>query len=165
MTDRSPSLATERVVTPVAVVLHHAQFSDRYLEDEELAALDEQAPYDLSLALARLSPLHLSVALTFAAGDGFPYTLAIQYVVDFEMSECVPEDRREDVWRDAASRWAPAILYPYVRELATNLTARWIDAPLVLPLVPATLSYNPEDLEIPPPPRDAVGQVTPEATG
>lgn len=164
MTARPPSLATEDVVTPVAVVLHHAQFSDRYLDDEELAALDEQAPYDLDLALARLSPLHLSVALTFVAGDGFPYTLAIQYVVDFEMSESVPEDRRDEVWRDAASRWAPAILYPYVRELATNLTARWIDAPLVLPLVPEALGYCPEDLKIPPPPTER-GKVTLEEIG
>lgn len=165
MTDRSPSLATEEVVTPVAVVLHHAQFSDRYLDDEELAALDEQAPYELDLALARLSPLHLSVALTFATGDAFPYTLAIRYAVDFEMSESVPEDRRDEVWRDAACRWAPAILYPYVRELATNLTARWIDAPLVLPLVPESLGYDPGDLEIPPSPKEAGSEITPGEVG
>lgn len=135
---------------PVAVTLHQVLFSDRFLTEEEAEQLPEFAGFTFSLALDRPDPLHLNVALTFSAEEELPYDLEVTYGAHFEMSPSVPEGRRDEEWEHIAFRVAPPLLYPYIREIVSNLTSRWYEPALVLPHV-ADLNFTDEGLEIPPP--------------
>lgn len=131
---------------PVAFTLHEAIFQDRFLSVEEEEQLPEFAGFDFSLALDRPSPRRLVVALGFALDDGFPYDVSVTYAAHFEMDESVSEEE----WKDIAYRVAPALIYPYIRELVSNLTSRWYEPELVLPYV-VDLDFSGEGIEIPPP--------------
>lgn len=135
---------------PVAFTLHEVLFADRFLSVEEEEQLPEFAGFGFSLALDRPSPRRLVVALTFSVDEELPYDLGVTYAAHFEMDESVPEESREEEWKDVAYRTAPALIYPYIRELVSNLTSRWYDPALVLPHV-VDLDFSSEGIEIPPP--------------
>ena len=140
----------EAGIQPVAFTLQHVHFSDKYLTDEEVEKLPEAAEYSFDLEVARADSLGLGVALTFSVGEDLPYDLVVAYAGHFQMNESVPEDRREEEWREFALKTAPTLIYPYVREIVSNLTSRWYDAAVELPYVPV-LDFTDVGIEIPPP--------------
>lgn len=146
-------------VTLTGVTLHHAHFADRFVSGGE-AALPEDAGFSLDLAVARPARRRLSVAITLTGGPGLPYELSVVYAAHFEMDESVPRERWDAAWRDVAYVRAPAILFPYLREIVWNLTSRWWkDAePLLLPADPDLLGFAREQAAgIPPPPDEDGG--------
>lgn len=145
-------------VTLTGVTLHHAHFADRFVDDAA-RALAEGAGFSLDLAVARTSPRRLSVAITLTGGTGLPYDLSVTYAAHFEMRGSVPRERWDAEWRDAAYVRAPAILFPYLREIVWNLTSRWWkDAePLLLPADPDLLRFAREQTAGIPPPPDGNG--------
>ncbi|HEX8694757.1 MAG TPA: hypothetical protein VF746_20190 [Longimicrobium sp.] len=138
------------------VTLHHVLFSDRSPPAGEQDDPPEYAGFALELEAVRASALHLVVALTLSARSGLPFDLSVTYAAHFEMDASVPAERRDAAWRDAARR-APELLFPYIRELAANLTARWGEAPLLLPADPEQLGWTPLVPDVPPAPADAEG--------
>jgi preprotein translocase subunit SecB len=138
------------------VTLHHVLFSDRNPPAGEPDDPPEYAGFSLELEAVRASALHLAVALTLSARSGLPFELSVTYAAHFEMDASIPAQRRDAVWRDV-SRRAPEILFPYIRELVTNLTARWGEAPLLLPPDPEQLGWTPRVPDIPPAPADVEG--------
>ena len=139
------------------VSLHHALFTDRYLFNGEWERGDEYAGFSLGLQVVRTSPLHLSVALTLSSESGLPFDLAVTYAAHFRMEASVPAGEREGVWREVAFQQAPDLVFPYIRELVSNLTCRWGEAPLILPAAPELLGLTREGLELPPAPAHGGG--------
>ncbi len=133
---------------PVAFTLHEAIFADKFLSAQEEEQLAEFAGFDFGLQLDRPTPHRLVVALTFSMDQDLPYSVGVTYAAHFEMDESVPEESREEEWKEVAYRIGPALIYPYIRELVTNLTSRWYDPALVLPHV-MDLDFSDEGIEIP----------------
>ena len=132
------------------ISLDHVLLSDREPADDAAGEAPESARFSLDLQVVRPSPLRLRVALELAGESGLPYDLQVVYAADFEMDDAVPPARREAEWRDVAFRRAPALLFPYVRELVASLTSRWGDAPLLLPDDPELVDFTPDAYDIPP---------------
>jgi preprotein translocase subunit SecB len=137
-------------VTPTRVYLGHVHFSPP-VADEGQRPPDAAAFY-IDLEIARPSPLELSVALTVTTSDEYPIHFTATYVADFRMAEAVEEDQQEDWWINTAYGLAPNLLYPYIREMFVNLTARSSWGSVTLPFMPIPLDVPDEDKVIPPPP-------------
>lgn len=152
MEGHAPAGAARPAVSLLQALLHEAVFADDPSAVGVTDAGPDHARLSVDLELVRTSPLHLTVALTLQGTSGLPYLLRVVYVADFEMDADVPEDRRDEAWREAAFVRAPRVLYPYVRELVANLTARAEDAPLLLPDDPDALGLPADGVPIPPPP-------------
>ena len=134
------------------VSLDHVVLTGREPADGGAGAAPEHARFFLELQMVRTSALHLRVALELSGESGLPYDLQVVYAADFEIDRSVPPARREAEWRDVAFRRAPAILFPYVRELVATLTSRWGGAPLLLPDDPDLLDFARDAHDVPPPP-------------
>jgi len=134
------------------VSLDHVLLSDGGPSRDAAGEAPENARFHLDLQVARPSPLHLRVALELSGESGLPYDLQVVYAADFEIDAAVPPAQREAEWRDIAFRRAPALLFPYVRELVASLTSRWGDTPLLLPDDPDLVDFTRDARDIPPPP-------------
>jgi hypothetical protein len=152
MEGRAGAAFQRAAVSLLGVTLHEARFSDRRAVQEAGGQLAGAAGFGLELGLSRPSPLELAVSLTLSVEQGLPYELLVAYGARFAMDEAVPEASREQEWRDVAFRRAPALLYPYVRELVSNLTGRGADPPLLLPELPEPLDFSDDEQRFPPPP-------------
>lgn len=157
MDARAPAGAARAEVRLIDVTLHHALFADRHLPAQEVEEMPEHAGFTLRLRIMRASALRLSAVLSLEAREGLPFDLAVTYAAHFEMDAEVPEARRGALWREAALRRAPDVLFPHVRELVATLTARWGEAPLLLPADPYSLGLAFEESEIPPAPEGGDG--------
>lgn len=151
----SPDLRVERWsyrVRPTRVFLLHLHFNDA---GEPPEGMPEMSAFEVDLGLARPNPLQLSVALTVATAEDSPLSMTVTYAADYEMNALVPEDKRDEEWKHTAYYLAPGLLYPYIREMYTNVTSRWVGGPVSLPFLPIPLHIPDDKQAIPPPPPDA----------
>jgi hypothetical protein len=132
---------------PVRVSLTHCHLLDRGGSDEEAEDFGDEPEIAVSLGLLRRSALHLSVALRVQTPDDAPVHLDVTYTADYEMDEGVSEEQRDTEWRHIAYSVSPGLLYPYLRELISNITSRWRGGPIVLPLIPLPIPV-PEDARV-----------------
>lgn len=133
-------------VRPARVYLGHAHFYDPGNTPEKFS--DEQS-FRVGLDLERPDPQTLTVLLTVSTGPDAPLACECTYAVDYVMRGTVPPEEQEELWRRVAFVMAPRLLYPYVREFFTNITARWRGRSLTLPF--STVPLPPmEDVVIPP---------------
>src|SRR5215213_8187837 len=133
-------------VRPAGVYLRHAHFYDPDDTSEDFP--DEQS-FKVGLDLVRPTPLTLTVLLTVSTGEDAPIACECTYAVDYVMHGSVPAEEREELWRRVAFSLAPRLLYPYVREFFTNMTARWRGKSFILPFTTVPLPPM-EDVAIPP---------------
>lgn len=147
-------------VRPLRMYLVHVHFDSSSEEPELEHEMDEAPPppegtFRVRLGLVRLAAMELSVELTVETSSASPVLFSMTYAADFQMHPGLPEAHREDVWRHVAYYLAPRLLYPYVRELITNLTSRVLSAPIALPFSPIPLNIPASEQFVPPPPSDA----------
>ncbi|HEX5725614.1 MAG TPA: hypothetical protein VFX98_09120 [Longimicrobiaceae bacterium] len=145
---------TERVRL-LRVFLQEARFAEKPPAEVPAPRRGEVLGFGTQLEVSRPAALELVVALTFSGDEGLPYRFLVTYAAGYELDGSVPAAERDEAWLDAAATRAPALLYPYVRELVANLTARRGDLPLLLPEIPGGLDFSGSELRIPPPPDPA----------
>lgn len=144
-------------VSLLGVTLQKAHFSGRYPGAEAASRPAPTLGFGMELEVSRPAALRLSVALTVFGEEGLPYNLLATYAAHFAMHPSVPEASREAEWREVAFRRAPALLYPYVREVIANLTGRGAHPPLLLPELPEPLDFSADEHRLPLPPWEPAG--------
>jgi preprotein translocase subunit SecB len=128
--------------------LDHVHFLDR-TQGEEPQSPTAGTAVQVSLGLTRLSASRMIVALSAANAEDAPYQVSVTYAAEYEALKELPEEELDRVWRHLAVQIAPGVLYPYLRELITNLTSRSAAYTLNLPLIPLPLGIQEEDLQLP----------------
>lgn len=139
--------ATAGRVHPVRVYLVRCAFEG----PGRAPAVDPNA-FVVDLALIRERALDLTVHLTVATAADAAFALSATFGADYRMSQEVPEEERDALWRRTAYELAAPLLYPYLRELFRDLTGRSLATSIDLPLVPVPLGVSPENQAIPAPP-------------
>ena len=147
-------------VRPLRMYLVHVHFDSSLPEGEPENDPEEAAPlpegaFVVRLGLVRLAAMELSVELTVETPSAVPVMFSMTYAADFEMHPGLPEAHREAMWRHVAYYLAPRSLYPYIRELVTNLTSRVPGGPILLPFSPIPLNIPVSEQFVPPSPSDA----------
>ena len=140
------------------IVLDHVHFAATDASDDEIKAFIDDWEVLVGLRLVRHSPIHLDVTLSVAVPEGAPLMLEVSYVVEYEMNPNVPEEERDAEWLAIAYQIAPGLLYPYLREMVSNITSRWRGGPLALPLIPLPIAYPEDEVAVPPAPADVPDQ-------
>src|SRR5215213_5467355 len=115
-------------VRPLRVYLVRCGFDDPGEGPEVLPS-----EFVVDLALFRTAVLDLGVHMTVSTVLDSPLAFSVTYGVDFRMSESVEDDERDEVWRDTAFELAPSLLYPYIREFFSDVTARSLSPGIFLP--------------------------------
>ena len=141
-------------VRPVRVYLTHAHFYD---PEDTPPSFSERTGFHVSLELERPGPLNLVVALTVSTERDAPAQLTCTYAAEYEMNPAFNEELRDEMLTLVAYNLGPRLLYTYVREFITNVTARWRGEPLILPLSPLPITQGHD--EIPPAPEDGSYQL------
>lgn len=137
-------------VRPLRVYLVHCHFNEP--EEDDLAPPTD---FVVDVLLKRASVLDLSIHMTVATTDDAGFLLSVTYGVDYRMSEHVPDEARDHVWRSAAYSLAPALLYPYIREFFSNILVRSLAPEAPLPFLPIPLDLPSEAIQVPPAPPDS----------
>lgn len=135
------------------IFLVHARFLDRAGPSREVAPLPAEVGMALNLAFHRHSLRRMVIALGVTIPLDHPYSIEVMYAGDFVMADDVGASDVEDEWRRTAAQLAPIVLYPYLRELISDLTRRSQAEPLTLPVL-AFSGIDVEAIEFPAPPSD-----------
>ena len=127
--------ARDYPVVPLRVFLAHCHFNDNGPAAEEVA-FPEETDFLTGLVFARPSARILGVAMRLTTTEASPVTIDITYAAEFEVNSEVTDEERERLFETVGYDTAPALLYTYIREFFSNLTARWRGGPVALPLLP-----------------------------
>lgn len=136
------------------IFLVHARFLDRGGPSRDVVARPQEVEMALSLAFHRHSSRRMVIALGVTVPLDYPYSIEVMYAGDFALADDVDAGDVEDEWRRTAAELAPIVLYPYVRELVSDLTRRSQAEQLTLPVL-AFSAIDASSIEFPPPPPGA----------
>ena len=151
---QSSGRATEReafYATPLRIYLTEAHFSEPSLPDEEPGAWSDATEFEMWIGLYRHSLRRLSVAVNLDSKANAPAEFSVSYAGDFVLDEQCPEEQIDNAWQSLAFDVAPKLVYPYIREEVSRLTAHSRVGMLVLPVLPLPVT-RPRDFRIPPAP-------------
>ena len=139
--DAVPAKGVRYPVSPARVYLVEAFFSEG--NGEAAAGWPAGRELEVELEVSRRATREVTVRLTAAAGEASGSIVRVTYGCDYAIGDEVP-DAGVDAWCEAVVfESAPALLYPYVREEISRLTASSRPGPYSLPFVPPPLERLP----------------------
>lgn len=133
------------------IFLVHARFLDPTPPREPAKPIPEEAGVTVSIALDRHALRRITVVVSAHVEFQNPYRVEVIYGAVMSLADDVPDDSIDDYLRQCAGVLAPVVLYPFIRELVTNLTSRSRSGGFLLPVV-AFQQIDIAALTIPPPP-------------
>jgi preprotein translocase subunit SecB len=136
---------------PVRVYLTEAHFSEPKLPDEEPGVWSDATEFEMWIGVYRHSPRKLSVAVNLDSSAHAPAEFSVSYAADFLLAEEYPAEQIDSAWQSIAFDIAPKLVYPYIREEVSRLTAHSRVGMLVLPVLPLPVT-RPLEFRIPPAP-------------
>lgn len=129
-------------VSPTRVYLVEAFFSEGG-DGEAAAGWPAERELEVELEVSRRAAREVAVRLTAVAGEASRSIVRVTYGCDYAIGGEVP-DAGLDAWCEAVVfQDAPALLYPYVREEISRLTASSRPGPYPLPFMPPPLERLP----------------------
>lgn len=131
--------------------LVHARFLDKVRPYKAVPVLPDELAVDMSVSFARGSLRELTVALGVTVPLNTPYVVEAMYAAAFVLSDDIAEADVEEHWKQTATRLAPLVLYPFLREVVSDLTRRSKAEPITLPIL-SFRAFEETPVEIPPPP-------------
>jgi preprotein translocase subunit SecB len=134
----SNEVAGRPTVVPARVYLRESRFADALGPEVPPAAWDA-VDLEFSLAVRRVSERELTAALTARSAAGAAAVLELTYVAELEADEGVTTADLDRALEEAVFEAAPALLYPYLREEVSRLTAQSRFGALELPLLAPAL--------------------------
>ncbi|HEU4559513.1 MAG TPA: hypothetical protein VFS20_16805 [Longimicrobium sp.] len=137
-----PAEGVRYPVSPTRVYLVEAFFSEGG-DGEGAAEWPAGRELEVELEVSRRAAREVAVRLTAAAGEAPGPIVRVTYGCDYAIGGEVP-DAGVDAWCEAVVfQDAPALLYPYVREEISRLTASSRAGPYPLPFVSPPLERIP----------------------
>ena len=108
------------------------------------------SPLNLTLAVAEVSASRAVIDVTFALRVEKAFDVTVAHRVVFRLPADRPQpDNIEDHWRQVAARLAPVVVYPYVREVVSSVTAKAGMAAATLPVLNVGAALDPATLNMP----------------